>query len=481
MNALFLWQNLYIPKRLIVLGLCALASVISYSDRSNMAVAIVYMAEEFGWSSTAQGLVLSSFFIGYLTTQVFGGAFADRFGGKLVLGAAAFGWTTFTLFTPSAAKLGLGYLLSCRILLGIAEGACLPSIHSLIASWAPQEERSRIVAVIQGSGSNIGIILALPVSTWLGSGPWGWQSIFWAFGAIGLVWSLFWQIYGGSNPSTYQGISKEELNLILKNDHSVRNRSDYISLPTNEEVMDRSSEDAVDVTEDNEIAQNNNTEENYNSLAAVKSSNPPHIPWRLILSRREVWALLVTYFCVTWTYFVFLTWLPTYYLDRFGVDIKHLGYFAVLPYIVQGISSLFVGALVDYIIYSLKVRIIIVRRIAQIISSCGYAIFLLLAEYAAKTPLQGIILISIGTGLGSFILGGLYVSQLDIAPRYSGVIFGLGNFLGIIPSILGVSLVGWILDATGRNWNIIWNSVAASYFIGAFIFSIFARDRVVIE
>lgn len=59
---------------------------ITPKDRSNIAVAIVYMAKEFGWSSTTQGLVLSSFFVGYLTTQVLGGALADKFGGKWVLG-----------------------------------------------------------------------------------------------------------------------------------------------------------------------------------------------------------------------------------------------------------------------------------------------------------------------------------------------------------------------------------------------------------
>ena len=48
------------------------------------------MAKEFGWSSTIQGLVLSSFFIGYMSTQVLGGAFADRFGGKLVLGVGEY-------------------------------------------------------------------------------------------------------------------------------------------------------------------------------------------------------------------------------------------------------------------------------------------------------------------------------------------------------------------------------------------------------
>ncbi|PKC08087.1 MFS general substrate transporter [Rhizophagus irregularis] len=355
MSTLWVWQNLYIPKRFIVLGLCALAILINYA--------------------------------GYISTQVLGGAFADRFGGKLVLGVAAFGWTTFTLFTPSAAKLGLSYLLSCRILLGIAEGACIPSAYSLTASWAPQEERSRTAAIMSAS-INIGNIIALPVSTWLGSGPWRWQSIFWVFGVIGLVWSLFWQIYGGSDPSTYKGISKEELNLILKNNHSVSGRSGYISLPTSEEeVINRNSENVIDIIEDNEVTQDNNTEENVDA----KSSNPSRIPWR--------------------------------------VDIKHLGYFTVLPYIVQGISVLFVGTLADYMTCKIKVRVVIVRRIAQIISSWGFATFLLLATYVAKTPLQGIILISIGTGLNSFSIAGVKISQLDIAPRYSGVIFGLANSL----------------------------------------------------
>ncbi|CAB4409970.1 unnamed protein product [Rhizophagus irregularis] len=471
MSTLWVWQNLYIPKRQFIF------INIAPKDRSNIAVAIIYMAKEFGWSSTIQGLVLSSFFIGYMSTQVLGGAFADRFGGKLVLGVAAFGWTTFTLFTPSAAKLGLSYLLSCRILLGIAEGACIPSAYSLTASWAPQEERSRTAAIMSAS-INIGNIIALPVSTWLGSGPWGWQSIFWVFGVIGLVWSLFWQIYGGSDPSTYKGISKEELNLILKNNHSVSGRSGYISLPTSEEeVIDRNSENVIDVIEDNEVTQDNNTEENVDA----KSSNPSRIPWRLILSRREVWAILVANVFNNWGYFVFLNWLPTYYLDRFRIDIKHLGYFTVLPYIVQGISVLFVGTLADYMTCKIKVRVVIVRRIAQIISSWGFATFLLLATYVAKTPLQGIILISIGTGLNSFSIAGVKISQLDIAPRYSGVIFGLANSLGMIPAILGVSLTGWILDATGRNWNIIWNSIAISYFMDAIIFSILVGDKVVIE
>jgi hypothetical protein len=169
-------------------------------------------------------------------------------------------------------------------LLGVSEGACFPCVHSLIASWAPLEERSRAAAIIT-SQNIIGSVIALPVSTWLGSGPWGWESIFWVFGVVGIVWSLIWQIYGGSNPSTYSGISKEELDLILNNDNS---GSEYNRIQ--EEEMDRS-----DNIRDCEISEDNVSlisEENDDSSGSIKRSNPSHIPWRLILSRREVWAIL---------------------------------------------------------------------------------------------------------------------------------------------------------------------------------------------
>jgi ACS family sodium-dependent inorganic phosphate cotransporter len=37
------------------------------------------------------------------------------------------------------------------------------------------------------------------------------------------------------------------------------------------------------------------------------------IPWRLILSKAPVWALIVSHFCHNWGTFILLTWMPTYY------------------------------------------------------------------------------------------------------------------------------------------------------------------------
>ncbi|CAG8820124.1 8814_t:CDS:2, partial [Racocetra persica] len=111
-----------------------------------MAIAIIYMAEEFNWSPKIQGLISSSFYIGYCMTQIIGGALSDKFGGKQILGIAAATWAFFTLLTPISARINLYMLILCRICLGIGEGVCYPCVISLISKWFPTQERTRAVS-----------------------------------------------------------------------------------------------------------------------------------------------------------------------------------------------------------------------------------------------------------------------------------------------------------------------------------------------
>ena len=108
------WQ----PYYTVVLLLFA-AVFISYIDRTNISVAAIAMQDEFGWTETDKGVVLSSFFVGYLLLMVVSGALANRYGGWLVLGVAVVWWSMWTILTPPAAMMSLTALVFARIALGL--------------------------------------------------------------------------------------------------------------------------------------------------------------------------------------------------------------------------------------------------------------------------------------------------------------------------------------------------------------------------
>jgi MFS transporter, ACS family, solute carrier family 17 (sodium-dependent inorganic phosphate cotransporter), other len=173
----------------IVLLLTA-AVFISYIDRTNISVGAIAMQTQFGWNETQKGLVLSSFFIGYLPLMVASGALANRYGGKTVLGLAVIWWSLFTALTPPAALISLPALVCARVALGLGEAAVYPASFNMIGRWVPALHRSRAVALMT-SGAALGTVFALPVSGWLVR-DYGWPLPFYAFGAAGLVWAGIW-------------------------------------------------------------------------------------------------------------------------------------------------------------------------------------------------------------------------------------------------------------------------------------------------
>eukprot|EP00128_Syssomonas_multiformis_P005964 Colp12_sorted_trinity150504_noHs@24495 len=205
-----------------------------------------------------------------------------------------------------------------------------------------------------------------------------------------------------------------------------------------------------------------------------------NVPWKLIFSRPEVWAILVNQFCNSWGTYVLISWLPSYYNDVYKVDINEIGYFTVLPYICQGIMGVIVGWLGDFAIKK-GVRVLRVRQFAQCVGMLGPALFLVLAAYVGTTPEVGMAFITLGLTLNSLTFIGVSINQLDIAPSYAGVIFGLGNTAGCIPGIVGVYLTGWMLDVTNRSWSAVFTTAAGVYTFGAIVWLFLAGDKVVIR
>ncbi|KAK5820850.1 major facilitator superfamily domain-containing protein [Linnemannia elongata] len=545
-----------IPMRYWILILSGVGLMISYADRSNMAVAIVAIGTEFGYNKSQQGIILASFYFGYIVTPILGGTLSDRYGGKTVLATGALVWTVFTVCTPLAAAMGLTWAVIARIGLGLGEGVAYPAIHSMIGTWIPPCEKSKAVASVTAM-SYLGSVIALPTSSALVVSSWGWRGIFWLFGTLGLLWSIAWQIFGASDPSSSTLISDKEarwisqqkrLDQIQGQDQEARHRlpetvnqaihvsggqvedeNEQIrsissngesilyrplsSIPlgqttsrhsegSDESVLRTRSEESpregverhVDTSARilSESPLSDSASESSKSMnmwlafrnrkradRSVQTNSPKApVPWKQLLKRREVWAIIISQLCNSLGFFVMQSWLPTFYLDFYNVDVGKIGYFTVLPSAIQGAMGLFAGYLGDKAIQDWGWSSLMVRRVGQSVGSFGLGVFLLLAVKLAHTAMTAMILITIGMALNGFTMIGASVYQHDFCPEHAGFIFSLGNTAGSLPAIVGVYFVGFLLDGHGANrWDVIWTTVCALYFVGATAFILLSTHR----
>lgn len=136
--------------QVVLIFLCL---TITYAERVNMSVAIVAMTDkntnpdfpEYSWGEREKSLVLSSFFWGYVVTQVPGGQLAKKFGGKVMLLVAILLCSLLNLLTPKFAEFGdWPAVAALRVVQGLCQGVIFPSTHTLLAKWAPPSERGEL-------------------------------------------------------------------------------------------------------------------------------------------------------------------------------------------------------------------------------------------------------------------------------------------------------------------------------------------------
>ena len=412
-----------IPKRLIVVGLSVLAAFICYIDRVNISVAIIPMQEEYGWNNTTKSLVLSSFFIGYVLFQIPSGWFATRFGGKMLLAWAVIIWSVMTFLTPLAASTSFAALIAVRILMGAGETGAFPASYTLFGRWIPATERSRSISALL-SGLPLGTLFALAVT-----GPiitvYGWPSIFYIFGGFGIVFAIMWVWLIYESPEEHPTISGAERSYIKQG-----------------------QEPAVEVE--------------------------GTIPWKAIFSKAPVWALIINHFCSNWTFYVLLSWLPSYFRDALNVSVTSAGLFSVAPWVVMFFVTNLASWGADKMIQNGK-SITFVRKLFQITGLIGAAGFLFFVT-SATTPFSAVLLICGALGMLALTWSGFGPNHLDIAPRHAGLLLGVTNTAGSLPGIIGVIVTGWLLDVTG-SYDAAFLLSAAVCVFGSIVWAIFASGE----
>ncbi|XP_074263330.1 ascorbate transporter, chloroplastic-like [Silene latifolia] len=414
-----------LPKRWLIVLLCFAAFLLCNMDRVNMSIAILPMSKEFNWSSSTVGLIQSSFFWGYLLTQIVGGIWADKVGGKLVLGFGVIWWSVATILTPFAARISLPCLLVVRAFMGIGEGVAMPAMNNMISKWIPVSERSRALSLVY-SGMYLGSVVGLGFSPIL-IHKLGWPSVFYSFGSLGTIWIALWLANACSSPAEDPDLSAQEKRFIMEGS---------------------TSKEPVTV-----------------------------IPWKLILSKAPVWALIISHFCHNWGTFILLTWMPTYYNQVLKFNLMESGLFCVLPWLTMAIFANIGGWIADTLI-SRGLSVTSVRKIMQTIGFLGPALSLSVLS-KVKTPALAVLCMACSQGADAFSQSGLYSNHQDIGPRYSGVLLGLSNTAGVLAGVFGTAATGFILQR--GSWDDVFKVAIVLYIVGTIVWNTFATGERILD
>jgi len=165
------------------------AVFLDYVDRGAMGIASPLMKADLGLSEEAYGVAFSAFFWIYAPVQLFAGWLCDRFSVYKLMAVGIALWAGSTMLMGFAG--GFLSLLVLRIMLGVGESISFPGSSKIIARHVPPERRGAANAAVAA-----GIALGPAAGTLAGGmilGTWGWQTIFFIFGAVTLVWLLPWQ------------------------------------------------------------------------------------------------------------------------------------------------------------------------------------------------------------------------------------------------------------------------------------------------
>ncbi|XP_076045681.1 putative inorganic phosphate cotransporter [Oratosquilla oratoria] len=387
---------------------------------------------EFHWDENVQGLMLAAFFYGYAVSNLFGGRLAEHFGGKVVLGWGIVLTGVFTVISPFCAWVAPELFFAIRVIEGLTEGVTFPAMHLLLATWAPAVERSHFSSLVY-AGIQFGTVITMPVSGWLCNTDFlgGWPSVFYIFGALGIVWGVFWYFLAYDLPEEHPRITQEELLYIQS------------------------------WTADN------------------KQKKTLAVPWRDIFTSRPFIAVAILHFGNNWGFYTLLTELPTYLKNIQHYDMKSNGLVSALPYLIMWLVSVAYSTTIGQLSRRGKISLVGIRKLSASIAAYGPMLALVAMCFVNCDRTLALVVLCLAMGLNGAVYCGYTSSHMDLAPNFAGTLMGLTNSFGTIPGIAAPSVTGAITyqNQTLGAWRVVFGLAAVLYLLSAtFYISFISAD-----
>jgi MFS family permease len=380
----------------IVLGLLCLMYFITYIDRVNVATAASSIRLELNLSNRQLGFVFSAFAYPYLLFQIFGGWVGDRFGPRFTLFTCGLIWAAATILTGLATSLTMLFMI--RVLLGIGEGATFPVATRAMQAWTSAGRRGFAQGITHafarfGNAVTPPIVAALILAI-------SWRGAFVVLGCCSLVWVVTWVSYFRDNPADHRGVTPEELDELLN--RGVR-------------------------------------------ATTVR----PEVPWRQLTIR--MLPVTFVYFCYGWTLWLYLNWLPSFFLNEYKLDIQKSALYSSAVFFA-GVGGDLLGGLISDRLLERTGDLRLARR--NVVMAGFLGAFVCLMPMFFTRDLTFITLsLAAGFFFAEIVIGPMWAIPMDIAPKYSGTASGLMNTGSAAAAILSPQVFGYIADVTG-NWHL---------------------------
>lgn len=380
------------------------ATTAVYADRASLSIVGTPLSQNLRLGPVALGYLLSAFSWAYVLGQVPAGWALDRFGSRHIYGVGLILWSILTLLEGCVGQLrtfaaAFTVLFTLRLLLGLAEAPVFPANGRIVAAWFPAWERGTASAIFNSS-QYFALVLFSPIVGWI-THRYGWPSVFWFMGTVGVLLSLLWFRVIHS-PKDHPRMSAQELRYIEGGGALVD--------------MDR------------------------NHLGSADGPKWSYL--KQLLSSRMLVGVYVGQYCIATVTAFFLTWFPIYLVQARGMSILKVGFVASIPALCGFSGGILGGFVSDRLLhrghsltFARKLPIVVGMLMAFSMVACNYV--------ASEVLLVGIMAVAfLGKGFGA--LGWAVVS--DTSPKeISGLSGSLFNMFGNISGITTPIVIGYIL------------------------------------
>jgi len=385
-------------------------AVITYIDRAVISVASVSIADELRLNTKQSGLIFTAFGVAYALFEIPGGFLGDWMGPRRVLLRIVLWWSFFTAATGWAWN--FVSMVTARFLFGAGEAGCFPNLTKVFTTWLPERERVRAQGLMWLSARWGGAFtppIAFTVIQWV-----GWRHAFSVFGVLGLIWAAAWALWFRDNPLQNPKMNEAERELLRPSSN--------------------------------------------------RASGHSNVPWKVFAKSGRVWLLCWQYFFLSYGWYFYITWLPTYMRQARGMDINSTKWLAVLPLFLGGMGNPASVFLSERVLR----RTSNVDKTRRIISSLGFAgaAACLVGSTFIGNAVWAMIAIATASFCNDLAMPPSWAAAMDMGGKYAGTLSGAMNTLGNLGGAAAPLAIGYVLFWTHNNWNLTFYMSAAAYVAG---------------